>query len=241
MQRPAMGWTVGPLPSSVYWRRRALVVIAAALVVLLAWLALRGGGGGKPSAVASEPAKAGNGVTGTAAPTGTATAGSTPTPGSDASSPQIVPASPDASSAPAADRSPPPASVPPCADDQIAVTVTASPSPGVVGGTFTFYINISSRATDWCSRDLGPGAQEVQIMHDGALLFSSDDCDTGTSADVRAFAAGDAVRYRFQWSSFRATPHTCAKAAAPAPPGTYQVVARIGTKVSAPTDFTITR
>ncbi|WP_433222757.1 hypothetical protein ACQP00_24340 [Dactylosporangium sp. CS-047395] len=155
--------------------------------------------------------------------------------------PQIVPATPDPTSTPAAERSAPPANVAPCTDDQIAVTVTTSPSPGVVGGTFTFNISIASKSADWCSRDLGPGAQEVQVLHDGNLLFSSDDCDTKKTTDVRAFAAGDAVRYRFVWSSYRTTPHTCNPAATPAAAGTYQVMARVGTKTSGPVDFTINR
>jgi hypothetical protein len=208
----------------------AVVVVGA---LLLTWIFLHGSGGGKkPSSATSAPA---SGV-------GTApTAAATPAGTGEPSSPQIVPANPESSAPPATERSAPPANVPPCGDDQIALTVTASPSPGLVGGTFTFNINIASQATDWCSRDLGPGAQEIQILHDGALLFSSDDCDTKKTSDVRAFAAGDAVRYRFTWSSYRTTPHTCAPGATPAQAGTYQVVARVGTKVSGPTAFTINR
>ncbi|WP_433064405.1 hypothetical protein [Dactylosporangium sp. CS-033363] len=231
MQRPANGWTVGPLPPSVYWRRRAMVAVAVVGVLLIVWIFVRGGDdGAKPSAVSSNPASA--------APQSSAAAGST---GEPSAPPQIVPATPDTTSAPAVERSAPPANVAPCTDDQIAVTVTTTPSPGVVGGTFTFNISIASKSSDWCSRDLGPGAQEVQVLHDGNLLFSSDDCDTKKTTDVRAFAAGDAVRYRFVWSSYRTTPHTCAPAAAPAAAGTYQVMARVGTKTSGPVDFTINR
>ena len=209
-----------------------MVAVAVVGVLLIVWILVRGGGGdAKPAAVKSGAAS------GAPAPGGGAAA----TPGAESSAPQIVPASPDSSSPPPVERSAPPANVAPCTDDQIAVTVTASPSPGVVGGTFTFNINVASKATEWCSRDLGPGAQEIRVLHDGAVLFSSDDCDAKKSSDVRSFAAGDAVRYRFVWSSFRATPHTCAAAANPAPAGTYQVVARVGSKVSGPTDFTINR
>ncbi|WP_426514113.1 hypothetical protein ACPPVO_27920 [Dactylosporangium sp. McL0621] len=233
MQPPANGWTVGPLPPSVYWRRRAMVAVVVVGALLIVWIFLRGGDGdGKPSAVASGAASGAAGTPGSVAAT---------TPGAESSAPQIVPANPESSSPPPVERSAPPANVAPCGDDQIAVIVTATPSPGVVGGTFTFNINVASKAAGWCSRDLGPGAQEVQVLHDGALLFSSDDCDAKKTSDVRAFAAGDAVRYRFVWSSYRTTPHACAPAQNPAPAGTYQVVARVGTKVSGPTDFTINR
>nr|BFE58170.1 hypothetical protein GCM10020063_026960 [Dactylosporangium thailandense] len=214
-----------------------MVVVAVVGVLLIVWILVRGGGDSKPSAVSSGAASARPG------PLGSSAAGGGPA--TEPSAPQIVPASPDTgadtSAPPATERSAPPANVAPCTDEQIAVTVTASPSPGPVGGTFTFGINIASRAADWCSRDLGPGAQEIRVMQNGTLLFSSDDCDTKTTSDVRAFAAGDAVRYRFVWSSYRTTPHTCAPAQSPAPAGTYQVVARVGSKVSPATDFTINR
>ncbi|MEV8514631.1 hypothetical protein [Dactylosporangium sp. NPDC051484] len=223
--------TVGPHPPSVYWRRRALVAVGAAILVLLGWLAVRGSGG-TPAAVSSAPTAptSGTGASGTSAP-------------GDLPSPSFVQATTDTSTTPTAVHGPPPSNVTPCGDDQIAVTVAASPSPGVVGGTFTFSVAIVSKADDWCSRDLGSGAQEIQVLHNGALLYSSDDCRTGTghTSDVRAFAAGDAVRYRYPWSSYRITPHECALAKTPAPPGTYQVVARVGTKISAPVDFTINR
>lgn len=111
----------------------------------------------------------------------------------------------------------------------------------MLGGTFTFSVTIASHAGGWCARDLGPGAQEVRVLHDGALVFSSDDCGSARTSDVRAFAAGDAVVYRFAWSSYRDTPHRCGPAATPAPPGTYQVLARVGTKSSEPTSFDINR
>jgi hypothetical protein len=233
MQRPAMRLTVGPHPPAVYWRRRALVAAGVAVLVLLGWYALNGSGGSKPAAVGSAPAATGGPPTGVAS-------GAASGPG-DLASPSFVPAPPDTTTSPSAARSAPPPSVAPCTDEQIAVTVAASPSPGVVGGTFTFTIAIASRTEGWCARDLGPGAQEIRILRDGALLFSSDSCNSDRRSDVRAFAAGDAVRYRYSWSSYRTTPHDCTQATTPAPAGTYQVVARIGTKVSAPAAFTINR
>ncbi|HTJ31835.1 MAG TPA: hypothetical protein VL738_01260 [Dactylosporangium sp.] len=232
MQRPAMRLTVGPHAPSVYWRRRALVAAAVLVLVVLGWYAF-GGGDSKPAAVTSAPASAAGGTS--APPTSAA-----PAP-SDLASPSFVPATPDPSAAATPPRSPAPANVAPCTDDQITVTVATNPSPGVFGGTFTFNIAIASKATDWCSRDLGSAAQEIRILHDGALVFSSDDCNSGNKNDVRAFATGDAVRYSYTWSSYRATPHACDPAAAPAAPGTYQVVARVGTKTSAPSDFVIKR
>ncbi|WP_432824579.1 hypothetical protein [Dactylosporangium sp. CA-092794] len=243
MQRPAMRLTVGPHPPAVYWRRRALVAVLFVVVVLLVWLALRGGDGGKPAAVhsASAPAAAApgtGGATGPAAATGTAPAGPGPT---DLASPSFVQATPESGTAAATERPMPPPSVPPCGDEQITVTVAVSPSPGVLGGTFTFSIAIANTTAGWCARDLGPGAQEVRVLREGTLLFSSDECAADHRSDVRSFAAGDAVSYRYMWSSYRTTPHTCATAASPAPPGAYQVVARIGTKLSAPVTFTINR
>ncbi|MFI5908039.1 hypothetical protein [Dactylosporangium sp. NPDC051541] len=243
MQRPANRWTVGPLPSSVYWRRRAMVGVVIVGVLLLVWILTRGGGGGTPPTATSAPASGqGGGQTVGATTTGPGGGAGAPGPSTDPSAPpQIIPASPDASGQPAAQHSAPPANIAACTDDQIAVTVTVLPSPGPLGGTFTFNISIASKAADWCSRDLGGGAQEIQILRAGTLLFSSDDCNTKKDTDVRAFAAGDAVTYRIQWNSYRATPHVCAVGTTPAPEGTYQVVARVGSKLSPATDFAIKR
>ncbi|MEU6072027.1 hypothetical protein ABZ864_48320 [Streptomyces sp. NPDC047082] len=42
---------VGPLPSSIYWRRRVVMLsVVAVLALLIAWIATAGGGGGKKNA-----------------------------------------------------------------------------------------------------------------------------------------------------------------------------------------------
>ncbi|MEU9455318.1 hypothetical protein [Streptomyces sp. NPDC048277] len=42
---------VGPLPSSIYWRRRGIMLsVAAVLALLIAWIVTSGGGGGKKTA-----------------------------------------------------------------------------------------------------------------------------------------------------------------------------------------------
>jgi hypothetical protein len=214
----------------VYWRRRAIVVAGLAVAAVLGWLAVHGLAAPSQSERRTSP-------TGLAAAPGTRTASATAP--VVRSSPGFVPESAEPTAT--ASRVVPPASVRPCADDDLTLTATAAPSPGVFGGTFTFTVTIGNVSGVWCSRDLGPGAQELRVLHDGALVFSSDDCGTTRSGDLRAFAAGDAVRYRFEWSSYRATPHDCTPAAEPARAGTYQVLARLGTKTSIPTSFDIVR
>jgi hypothetical protein len=89
---PSLRNPVGPLPSSIYWRRRLVVLVAlAAVLVLILWLLLSGGGGGENHGVAgptaSHPAVSitpggsndGTGVGGTGAGTG-GSSGTTPTP-----------------------------------------------------------------------------------------------------------------------------------------------------------------
>ena len=42
---------VGPLPSTIYWRRRAVLLsLVALLALLIAWVVSSGGGGGKKNA-----------------------------------------------------------------------------------------------------------------------------------------------------------------------------------------------
>jgi hypothetical protein len=210
-----------------------VVFAVLAALVLTGWLVLRDGGAPPRSGPGAAPA--GQATAGAARPAGTAPG--TPSAGSSGG---FVLAS-DSPTATATTGEPRPATVAPCADDQLAVSVAATPARPVLGGTVTFVVTIVNTSGGWCGRDLGSGAQELRVLHDGALLFSSDACGTSHTSDVRAFAAGDAVRYKFAWSSYRTIAKDCAAAAAPAQPGTYQAVARVGSKVSPAAAFEIVR
>ena len=61
------------------------------------------------------------------------------------------------------------------------------------------------------------------------------------ASDVRAFGPNIESRFWRSWNTYRVAPHECDPPAdaAPAEVGTYQVVARLGTKLSEPMSFEI--
>lgn len=126
-----------------------------------------------------------------------------------------------------------------CTDSDLTLTPVVTPDPGVYGGTFTFTLKIRNVSGHGCRRDVGSGAQELRVLHAGTVVWSSDDCDTPRESDVRSFGRNIETEFRVQWSSYRIRPDDCQPAATPAQPGSYQVVARLDDKLSAPTGFTI--
>ncbi|MBT8224472.1 MAG: hypothetical protein HKP61_20110 [Dactylosporangium sp.] len=233
-----MRLTVGHLPPMVYWRRRALVLgvllaLTLPLVVRCAASADPPTGAGQATPAASG-GSGGSGVSPSPSPS-TGAPGETPLPpsaditdsdvtGGDEPGPATLPRQPSAS---------------PCSDDDLAVTAGVDPSPGFYGGTFSLslvIVNVSGRA---CSRDIGSGPQELRVQQDAAIVWSSDDCDAPQASDVRTFGAGVGVRFTVPWSSHRIAPDTCQVSSTPAPPGTYQALARLGSKLSEPVSFEI--
>ncbi|MFJ3308718.1 hypothetical protein ACIPSA_37890 [Streptomyces sp. NPDC086549] len=64
---------IGPLPSSIYWRRRVVMLSAVAvLALLIAWIATAGGGGGKKAAGGSNGKNPASTITAGPTPSGSA-------------------------------------------------------------------------------------------------------------------------------------------------------------------------
>ena len=68
------------------------------------------------------------------------------------------------------------------------------------------------------------------------LVWSSDDCNPRSANDVRSFAPGKEISFTLTWSGLRSRTGTGAvNCTAPAPDAkTYQLVARLDQKLSAP-------
>jgi hypothetical protein len=110
----------------------------------------------------------------------------------------------------------------------------------IVGGSFPYQFtlrikNISDRT---CKRDVGADPQELHIMQNGQALWSSDSCQTAHGQpDVRTFQPGIEAMFTIGWDGTVGT--ACNNNKQKAGPGTYQVVAKLDTKLSAPTNFTV--
>ncbi len=243
---------MGPLAPAVYWRRRAAVFGALALLVSLAavgWNHLTGAddltgtisrarGPGDDASRGPGASTRSAGGHGGAPPT----PGASAAPGGAGAAPGGAGAAPGgAGAAPGGAVLAPDSPPPPCSDADVALSADVEPSPGVYGGTFSLGLVVHNVTDHECVRDIGSGPQEVRVVQGETTLWSSDDCGTPQESDVRLFPAGVAVRYAVQWSSYRRAPDACRVAAEPAPPGTYQVVARLGDKLSDPAPFEIRR
>ncbi|MEU3454105.1 hypothetical protein ABZ671_10935 [Micromonospora sp. NPDC006766] len=245
-----MRLTVGPLPSAVYWRRRA-VVLGAGLLLLIVLLY---------SCTGTERNKTRAGGT---LPSGTPSAASAPQPTSSVPTPTSGSPSPtsedsddgsaggrggpaggqgdpagsaadDASAAPGADDGT-------CADSEIRVTPVVQPAMAQRGTVVALGLKIKNVSGRTCSRDVGSGPQEIYLKAGADRVWSSDTCGTARDSDVQSFTPNFERAYRLEWNgrnSNRCTGQVAAGEVVPA--GTYQVFARVGTKISEPVKLTIT-
>ena len=75
-------------------------------------------------------------------------------------------------------------------------------------------------------------------MQNGNTLWSSDSCQTGQGdSNVATLSAGIEYAYDVGWDG--ASGANCTNKGHELPPGTYQIVAKLDTKVSAAVPFTI--
>jgi hypothetical protein len=222
---------VGPLPASIYWRRRVLAVAAVLGMLLLAWVALPhgegGDGGGRqatsglvgsPSPTAAEPTSLA--ATPPAGDPGRAGGGSGGAGGAGAATPTAV-------TLPA-----PPAPAQPCADRALSLRAVPERPAYRVGDTPEIDLVVRNVSAAACTRDLGAGQQEVVLYAGTRRLWSSNDCYPGGSRDVQLLQPGDSASFSVTWSGLSSRPR-CTGQRVRVTAGAYQLVARLGTLVSA--------
>ncbi|GAA3386684.1 hypothetical protein [Cryptosporangium minutisporangium] len=233
-----MNWTVGPHPSSVYWRRR-LLILGPLVIILLAFAScmISGGSGsdaarvvGVPSTTQASPAAGG----GDSPDPGESGAGS-----ADASPSQESPDS--ATAAPQAPAGGSKSSSAACADT--ALTLTAVPSDGSVriGEFAAMRLVVKNSSSAACRRDVGSNEQELKILSGTAKVWSSDDCSSRADAAAatvdRKLVPGETLNYYIKWGGTTSSKNCVT--GAPVKPGKYQLVARLGTLESKPVPFTV--
>jgi hypothetical protein len=220
-----MNLTVGPLPPAVYWRRRALVLGAVlALVILL--VSMCGGANGAqtpnhPTAATSTSKSP------SAAPTPSVQAPIVGAPGAASGTPSTTPPSATAPASAASDI---------CSDAEIQLTPSVQK---INGGSYPYQLNlrIKNISARTCKRDVGSGPQEMHIVNaSGQTVWSSDNCQSATGSDVRTFSPNIESAFQLGWDGNANAPGCRPTGALN---GTYQLVAKLDTKVSAPVAFTI--
>ena len=218
-----MKLTVGPLPAAVYWRRRGVVLGGLVVLVLIS------------TSFCSTAGKSQSLQT-----TGT-TASASPRPSTTQT--LFVPTGEEPTATPSPSPAPPPpgpAAPPasgPCTDAE--VSVAASPASTTVkqGVPLKITLKIKNISTRTCARDLGADVQELYIQQGAGKIWSSDTCDQLHGTVVRQLPPGIENAFYVNWDG-KATAAGCDKRTWPAP-GAYQVVGRLGGKVSEPVNLQI--
>ncbi|MER7891847.1 hypothetical protein ABTX15_18680 [Micromonospora sp. NPDC094482] len=235
-----MRLTVGPLPPAVYWRRRAVVLGAGLLfLIVLLYSCTGSGNSGDTPRAGSSPSS-----TATPGPTGSVLTPQTGAPPPEASDdPDVADPSTGAPASPTEDPPVAPAAGTndgSCTDTEISVTAVALPSSVRRGAVVDLHLKIKNRSDRTCSRNVGADLQELFIKSGAEKIWSSDTCGTGKGSDVQSFTPGFERSYQVGWNGRDTSRCANGLAAGPYPPaGTYQVFARVGTKLSDPVKLTI--
>jgi hypothetical protein len=237
-----MRLTVGPLPPAVYWRRRAVVLGAGFLFLIVLLYSCTGSGrsggqqpkaGGSPSATSAATSDPGGPVLTpqTGAPSTSASAdsgGTNPTPAITSNTPPL------GAAAGSEDDST-------CTDDEISVVSSASSASVQRGAVVELQLKIKNTSDRTCSRNVGADLQEIFIKSGAEKVWSSDTCAKATGSDVQAFTPDFVRSYQVPWNGRDTSRCDGALAGGPfAPVGSYQVFARVGTKLSDPVKLSVT-
>ncbi|MEU2614437.1 hypothetical protein ABZ570_23075 [Micromonospora sp. NPDC007271] len=244
-----MRLTVGPLPPAVYWRRRAVVLGAGLLFLIVVLYSCNGPEPKNTGAVGTDPSGTPSATSGPQ-PAGsvlTPTSGSpSPTPGDSGDGTDGGSGGPAGGGSGTNDGSGANGAPAPvvddgtCADSEIRVTPVAAPATAQRGTVVTLRLKIKNVSERTCSRDVGADLQELFVKAGAERVWSSDTCGTGKGSDVQSFTPNFERFYELGWNSRYA--NKCANGLADGefvPAGTYQVFARVGTKISNPVKLTI--
>lgn len=126
-----------------------------------------------------------------------------------------------------------------CANSDIQVSITADAESYAIGKPITMAMRISNTGRVDCKRDVGALSNEVYVTDlDGAVVWSSDACQTNAKPQVALMRPGAVFGNTQQWSG-RNSGRDCSSTAPDATAGSYLAYARNDTVVSKPFAFTI--
>ncbi|WP_328911415.1 hypothetical protein OG230_15765 [Streptomyces sp. NBC_00234] len=246
---------VGPLPSSIYWRRRAVAAsLIALLAVLIAWAVTSGGGnGGSGDAKADGPDPAnsitpgpsGSGPAISQQPGGRDESGEDA--GSDAGNGDTEPGGTggtDATGSPGATPSgtggasgadgatgqqvPAGSPLPDCKPTALRLSLKTEVSYGPDDKpVFRLIAKNTSAAT--CKADLGPKNAVLTITEAGGeddRIWSSEDCPAASGHLFLKIPAGATVVHTVEWDRKKSSPQCASAPTTEAGPGTYLLEAK---------------
>ncbi|MGW1744777.1 hypothetical protein ACWCRD_03990 [Streptomyces sp. NPDC002092] len=244
---------VGPLPSSIYWRRRAVLVsVVALLALLITWIVLSGGGGGKKDdganghtpapTITAGPSSSGPAIS--QAPGGRDESSGGGSSGSDSGGSS---GSGSGSGAGGADGSadggtagvgsgigvgrgdtiPASSSIPNCTTSAVTLTVRSLHNTYSPGQTPTLLLTATNTSGLDCKIDLGPKSAVLTITEAGSdnNYWSSADCPQGPGSLVFRVPNRSSITYTVKWDRRPSAPQCATPPAGSAGAGTYLVEA----------------
>ena len=258
---PIMRTTVGPLPSSVYWRRRAVVLGAALLGIIVLFVSCsqsgdnKAGPNGKPASSSSSRTPA---PSGSSDPDDEPSFVDNPPPGSGPSLPDPAQVQSQQAGTSTTGTSttgtgsttggtqtgantnvtlPADGS---CADSEMQITPSASSTTiKRAAPTVDLTLTIKYIGNRTCSRDVGSDPQELYLSSGVQVYWSSDKCSPGGGHDVRQWTPGNVRAYKLTWNGRQSSSCDGGVAAGPVPPpGQFQLRGRLGSLVSNPITIT---
>jgi hypothetical protein len=127
-----------------------------------------------------------------------------------------------------------------CADAELSVTPEPEVTSARQGVPVRLMIKIKNVSARTCVRDLGAEMQEIYLQQGTTKQWSSDACIKrgAPGSDVRTFPPSHEFSYWVIWDG-KTTAQGCENQQWLAK-GAYQIVGRLGTKVSDPVAFTVT-
>ncbi|MER5613052.1 MULTISPECIES: hypothetical protein [unclassified Streptomyces] len=247
---------IGPLPSTIYWRRRAVAAtLVALLALLIVWVVTSGGDektkddsrpAGSGPAQEITPGPDGSGPAISQQPGGRDESDGSGGSGSDGGGTDTGPGggSGDAGtesgggsgagtggasgSGTAGQRVPASSSLPDCtpAALRLGLSTELSYSPGEKP---KFKLVVTNNSATTCKADLGPKSAVLTITEAGGddnQVWSSKDCPRDAAVLLLKVPAGETVVHTVEWDRRKSSPQCATPPAGTAGPGTYLVEAK---------------
>ncbi|MCC5479649.1 hypothetical protein ACFV2N_24195 [Streptomyces sp. NPDC059680] len=247
---------VGPLPSSIYWRRRVVLLsVMALLALLITWIVTAGGGGGgKQNAGGSDgknpaptitPGPSSSGPAISQHPGGRDDSGGGDSGGSDSGSGGG--SGSDTGSSGSGDGSaggtgtasgggnvvtgdalPASSTLPDCASSAVTLSLRSLHNSYSPDQAPTFQLTAKNGSSTDCKVDLGPKSAVLTITSaDGsAVIWSSADCPQGAGSLPFRVPAGQSITYTVKWDRKPSAPQCATPSGASAKTGTYLLEAK---------------
>ncbi|MFB7999866.1 hypothetical protein ACFC4G_44710 [Streptomyces sp. NPDC056002] len=243
---------IGPLPSTIYWRRRAVLLsMVALLALLIVWAVNSGGGGSKTGAGGSNgkdtapssitPGPSGSGPAISEHPGGRDESGGGGDDGSsdgangDGSGSGSDTAGAGAGSddgakggTGAGDRLPAGSSLPDCTTGGVTLTLRSVSNSYAPGEKPKFELTAKNTTAKDCKVDLGPKSAVLTITQASSdtEIWSSGDCPKSAGSLLLRVPAGARITHTIEWDRKASAPECATPKTGPATPGTYLVEAK---------------